>query len=352
MAQVLIKSGRYRQQLVMNTTFTLVKGLTVGGRSGDKFITVDAEAFGIDGVARIKVDKNSDFVILEDSNKSVVSTEDENEETDADVLETDEEIIIRMNRKFDTLDKFTGGSAQGYIKSLVVTGAPGVGKTYGVERVLNEEIDLDAPLGVDEAPAFELVTGTMSAIGLYMKMYTHRQEGHVLVLDDCDSIFEDSVALNLLKAALDTKESRRIYWGKLSNALMNEGIPDHFDFKGSIIFISNLDFRRIRSAQRKAHFAALMSRSHFLDLTVHTARECVLRINYVLDNSPMLEKFHLKRSTVESIKRFITDNSDQFNELSLRLVVKLAGLAKAVDEDEHEWKSMARESLMGNALGF
>jgi hypothetical protein len=81
---------------------------------------------------------------------------------------------------------------------------------------------------------YEVVKGAMSAIGLYCKLFNFADKDNVLVFDDCDSVLLDDLSLNILKAALDSKKSRRIHWNTDSFKLRNEGVPDSFEFKGSV----------------------------------------------------------------------------------------------------------------------
>src|ERR1039457_2324101 len=157
MATVTILKGFGRGgKLIKNQTFTLLKGFTVGGRSGKGFITVDGTKLYGCPSARIKVKSEKDFVIngelpvgkskplsarriAADAKKDeAVSILEDSSIPDVESNETDEEITTRIRKRFCTLNKLTMGVRRGHITSLFVTGAPGVGKTYGVEATLNE----------------------------------------------------------------------------------------------------------------------------------------------------------------------------------------------------------------------
>jgi len=98
------------------------------------------------------------------------------------------------------------------------------------------------------------------------------------VFDDCDSILQDELSLNILKAALDSKKTRKICWNTDSYKLRNEGVPDTFNFEGSAIFITNLKFENVKSKKLQDHLEAIQSRCHYLDLTLDTERDKLLRI--------------------------------------------------------------------------
>ena len=79
--------------------------------------------------------------------------------------ETDDEILTRLGERFQILTDMTKAVKQGNITAMIVSGPPGVGKSYGVEAVLQKE-DLFNVLA-ERKPKYEIVKGAMSAIGLY-----------------------------------------------------------------------------------------------------------------------------------------------------------------------------------------
>jgi len=223
---------------------------------------------------------------------------------------------------------------------MIVSGPPGVGKSFGVEKVLGKH-DLIATLG-DRAPKYEVVKGAMSAIGLYAKLYQYADKDNVIVFDDCDSVLLDDLSLNILKAALDSKKTRRIHWNTDSFKLRNEGVPDSFEFKGSAIFITNIKFDNVKSKKLRDHLEALESRCHYIDLTIDTEREKMLRIKQIVGDG-MLEEYAFDDAIKEDIVDFIDINKKRLRELSLRTVLKVADLAKAFPQ---RWEAMAENTVM------
>ena len=184
--------------------------------------------------------------------------------------ETDEEILERLRTRFGILDDMTRAVKKGDVRAMIVTGPPGVGKSYGVEKVLSKH-DVFADVANDQKlKKYEVVKGAMSAIGLYSKLYEFSERKCILVFDDCDSILLDDLSLNILKAALDTSKKRTISWNTDSRLLRSEGVPNSFEFKGGAIFITNIKFDHVKSAKLKDHLEALESRCHYLDLTIDT----------------------------------------------------------------------------------
>ena len=265
------------------------------------------------------------------------------QETPAQSKETDAEIIERLRERFEILDDMTRAVKKGAVRAMIVSGAPGVGKSFGVEKVLGKH-GLMADIANDEKlKKYEIVKGAMSAIGLYSKLYEFSAEKNILVFDDCDSVLLDDLSLNILKAALDTSKKRTISWNTDSRLLRSEGVPNSFEFKGGAIFITNINFANIKSKKLQDHLAALESRCHYIDLTIHTEREKMLRIKQIVGDG-MLQDYDFSEEQTTSIIEFIDANKKRLRELSLRTVLKTADLMRSFPGDK--WQRVAQISLM------
>jgi hypothetical protein len=256
--------------------------------------------------------------------------------------ETDQSIMDRLRERFKILDDMTLAVKKGSVRAMIVSGPPGVGKSYGVETVL-EKADLFNKLA-EKKPKYEVVKGAMSAIGLYAKLYEFSEAGNVVVFDDCDSILMEDLSLNILKGALDSSSRRFISWNTDSRVLRSEGIPDRFEFKGAAIFITNIKFEHVRSKKLKDHLDALESRCHYIDLQMDTSREKILRIKQIITDG-MLDKYEFDKpdEVRNELVSFIDENQTKLRELSLRMVLKLADLRKSFPEN---WQAMARTTCM------
>lgn len=250
-------------------------------------------------------------------------------------VETDEAILERLKTRFEILRQMTIAVKAGDVRAMIVSGPPGVGKSYGVEEVLSKDDLFDQLAGRE--PKYEIVKGSLSALGLYAKLYEYSDEKNVIVFDDADNIFYDQLSLNLLKAALDTNSKRFISWNSDSRMLRMEGIPDRFEFKGAIIFITNIKFSHVRSKTLKEHLSALESRCHYIDLEMDTSREKILRIKQIV-SAGMLNKYMFDADVVAAIVNYIDTNKSRLRELSLRMVLKIADLRKSFPSN---WKNMA-----------
>jgi hypothetical protein len=265
------------------------------------------------------------------------------QETPTQSKETDAEIIERLRERFEILDDMTRAVKKGAVRAMIVSGAPGVGKSFGVENVLSKH-GLMADIANDEKlKKYEIVKGAMSAIGLYSKLYEFSAEKNILVFDDCDSVLLDDLSLNILKAALDTSKRRMIHWNTDSRLLRAEGVPNSFEFKGGAIFITNINFANIKSKKLQDHLLALESRCHYIDLTIHTEREKMLRIKQIVADG-MLDVYGFTEEAVRELLEFIDANKKSLRELSLRTVLKTADLMKSFPNGK--WKRVAQISLM------
>lgn len=266
------------------------------------------------------------------------------QETPEQSKETDAEIIERLRERFEILDDMTRAVKKGAVRAMIVSGAPGVGKSFGVERVLGKH-DLMANIANDsKLKKYEIVKGAMSAIGLYSKLYEFSGEKNILVFDDCDSVLLDDLSLNILKAALDTSKKRTIHWNTDSRLLRSEGVPNSFEFKGGAIFITNINFAHVKSKKLQDHLAALESRCHYIDLTIHTEREKMLRIKQIVSDG-MLAEYDFSEAQVQQLIAFIDANKRRLRELSLRTVIKCADLMRSFAQGDR-WQRVAQISLM------
>lgn len=257
--------------------------------------------------------------------------------------ETDQQILDRLRQRFDILTEMTKAVKSGDVRAMIVSGPPGVGKSFGVEEVLGKD-DLFDKLG-ERKPRYEIVKGAMSAIGLYSKLFEFSEAKNVLVFDDCDSILLDELSLNILKGALDSSKKRYISWNTDSRVLRSEGIPDRFEFKGAAIFITNVKFEHVRSKKLRDHLDALESRCHYIDLQMDTTREKILRIKQIIGDG-MLDSYEFESCVRDELVEFISHNQTRLRELSLRMVLKIADLRRSFPNN---WQAMAENTCMRRA---
>jgi len=292
---VRITSGSYRNESIKGEVFTLVKGYQLGSKGG--FVTVKNEGQFPNRPDQVRVNVESQSMIEFVSGRDEVKMETHKE--------TETEAMDRIATRFAVLDEMSKACISGDIRAMIVTGPAG--------------------------------------IGLFAKLYKFSDAKNVLVFDDCD-IWEDQDAINVLKGALDSGKTRRISWNKDSRILRDEGIPNSFNFNGSIIFITNKSFDAKKAGKMQPHLDALQSRCHFLDLTVDSERDKMLRIKQVHRDADggLFSEYDFTQEQTDEIMSFIWDNHSKLREVSLRMCLKVADLVKI----SANWRELAKATCM------
>ena len=331
-------SGSYKGFKLENTVFTLSRPLT-SNKNGRIQVKNSGQLPTQSKSCYIDVD-NSNIEVLETGSKTTVIPNVIQMTIPNVPAESDEQAMNRIATRFSILDKMSCACINSDIRALIVSGPPGVGKSFGVEKQLEMYSTFDRL--ANKKIRYEIVKGAMSALGLYATLYKYSDPKNVLVFDDCD-IFHDEDALNILKAALDSGKRRKIFWNTDSRKLREEGIPSSFDFKGSVIFITNLNFSTARG-KIAAHVDALQSRCHYLDLTINTERDRMLRIYQVHRDSDggLFNEYDFDGDEGDQVLDFMKINSQNLREVSLRMALKIADLVKVDPED---WKNLARNTV-------
>jgi hypothetical protein len=247
--------------------------------------------------------------------------------------ESDEQIANRLNERFDIMETLVHSCIKGTSRALVISGPAGLGKSFTVENALH---NWDA-----SGKNYAIVKGYVRATGLIKKLYQYRNAGQVIVFDDADSIFFDDTSLNIIKAVCDTTEKRKVSWlseGKLVDEDGATTIPRTFTFNGSVIFLTNYDFDEMinRGHKLTPHFQALMSRAHYVDLTLKSKRDYIVRIFQVAQRGMFRD---MSERESDDVLQFILDNTDRLRELSLRMAIKIANIRKTTP---NTWQKIAQ----------
>lgn len=310
----------------------------VSNRSCFKILT-EAEARGVDLEQQVGAGRSLSIPAVADDAKS----------EDGELIlhgPDDDAIKERINERFYYLKRAVWAAADSELTGIVVSGPPGVGKSFEVEEALkrgendmadvmaaltkstSDAIDPDTPaVKMEKKPdiRYKVVGGHMSPLEVYKTLYDYRDSRSVVVFDDCDIVLYNEQSLNLLKRALDTGAKERVIdWG--SSALDGSGYDKRFTFHGAVIFISNIDFERPpgRSSALAEHLAAIMDRSYYIDLTMKTLRDKFLRIEQVCKDFGVLQESGLEPPQVDEVMAYFEANLSKFRSISIRTVQKIA----------------------------
>lgn len=237
-----------------------------------------------------------------------------------------------LEQRYASAESYIEKMSKGSIRSLIINGPPGVGKTYSVEAYLKKYA----------SGKYKLVAGHMTALSLYGNLYHYRDAGNVLVLDDIDSVLGKIEGVNILKAAMDTKPSRRINWESPSAMLSKLNLPTGFDFMGSVILISNIGFGS-SAGKIGAHLDALKDRSFSLSIANGSRESLFKQVCFMVMKKDLLREFGLSKEQKFEILDYIESNMDLLTKVSLRAAIKLAQLVKEAPDN---WRQMANNGLL------
>lgn len=206
------------------------------------------------------------------------------------------------------------------IKSMTVTGASGIGKSFNIINRLQEAHDTGYC-------NYFYQNGKCTTMGLYMKMYEARHLGSVLLLDDID-VYDSEDKLNIMKAALETNERRTISYMSTSRILQEEGIPTQFDFNGKIVFITNKDLVKLSQSKSALsdHIDALMTRGSFIDLEIFDNESIMVHIENIMNSTNIVKKYGITQEVQQQFLDFMLKHCDKLRKPSLRMPVQIAGM--------------------------
>ena len=253
-----------------------------------------------------------------------------------DTIQTQPESRFSINERFGFVSDMVKLLAQGDQSSVVITGPGGLGKSFNVMKALQtvgmkditELSDFQIGTRVNVKKSFIVIKGYSTPKGLYRALYENKDG--VIVFDDCDSVLKDPVSLNLLKGALDSYSRRIISWRA---DIRDEDLPTSFEFKGRVIFISNLSSVQMDQA--------IISRSMAVDLTM-TRQQKVDRMRFLISQSDFMPEY--KSEHKNDALDLIESLQDKVKELTLRTLIQVTVIRKGLSAN---WKNLAEYAICG-----
>jgi hypothetical protein len=240
--------------------------------------------------------------------------------------EQDSGLQFSVADRFAFVEALSTMVATGKAPSAIITGEGGIGKTYTVLKTLRElGLTAAADEGADQLPpskVFTVVKGYSTPMALYRTLYENNDR--IIVFDDCDSIMKDPVAINLLKAALDSYSKRIVSW---NSEQRGNDLPSSFQFHGGVVFISNHTLGTLDQAIR--------TRALCVDLSM-TADQKLERMEQIVASGDFLAEApdEHKADALAAIK----ENLALVRNLSLRTLVQVT---KVRSTDRRDWKRLA-----------
>lgn len=236
-----------------------------------------------------------------------------------------------INDRFTFTEQIVAMVADRTTASCLITGEGGLGKSFTVQKALRQSglkdiseatVDSNVTSGY-----FRVIKGYSTPKGLYRSLFENKNG--IIVFDDCDSILRDAEALNILKGALDSYDKRQITW---NTSIDDPELPRSFEFKGGVIFISNMKAERIDQAVR--------SRAMCVDLSM-TTDEKIERMETIMFSPSFMPDVddEYKMDAIGAIKTF----KDSAKEISLRTLIMVTRIRCSGNEN---WKQLAKYSLI------
>jgi hypothetical protein len=175
--------------------------------------------------------------------------------------------------------------------------------------------------------------------------------GKFVVIDDCDAILRDENGINVLKAVMDDK-CREVSWNTKSEIRTMDGqgiVPKTFEFKGTVVVCTNIDYERRSTGKMADHFAAILSRTEQLNIDYKTKDSQFAYVAHLMVNVDYLENMATTAGlTVQQkidLLKFIMVNRSKYTRIDARVPEKLARIMKAEPDD---WKLLAESSFNPN----
>ena len=237
---------------------------------------------------------------------------------------------------------------QGYLKmgikginpSVILCGAPGVGKTYRVKQQLKAN-------GFNEGHNLFTIKGKCTARRLYLALYEYQNKGQIILIDDADALVGPNAnedCINILKAALDSTsddEGRLVSYGVSGKLQDDEGmdIPKRFYYNGGIIVITNWNAGKLDTALR--------GRSYIQDINFTTEEilEIIKKLMPSID--PERLSANAKVKAYDYLVELSKNNAEM--EVSIRTFGICAKIFEAVSDDDDfnddDAKSMIKEQM-------
>ena len=241
---------------------------------------------------------------------------------------------------FKELHKYVDMVVNGVCPSVIICGAPGVGKTFKVTKALTDA-------GYKEEDNLFIIKGKCTTRQLYTNLYDYQNKGDIVVVDDADAVVgphapED--AINILKSALDStsnEKGRLVCYGVTGKIYNNDGIevPKRFYYNGGVIILTNYNAGQLNSA--------LKGRSFIQDINFTT--EQVLEL--VKNLMPAIEPETLSASAKKKAYEYLCEMAEakEDMQISVRTFGICARIFQCCGADpkftEDDIRSMIKEQM-------
>lgn len=267
-----------------------------------------------------------------------------------DEVEAEFEERATPEQRFADMENYVKMVLKGIQPSLIVTGAPGVGKTYRITNLVKQS-------SAAKKGNYYIIKGKCTPGKLYQTLFDYHEPDDILIIDDADDIITDPLSINLLKAACDSSDERIVSYGT-SKAPTADGnmvelhpdwewdrkelngkeyvfYPPSFTYEGRIIIITNMNAGQLDTALR--------NRSFICDLAFTT--EEVLGIVHSL--MPAIMPGKIESTSKIKAYDYLQELAQQGKnmEISIRSFTTVAKIYDCCGSDDSSAQRMIREQM-------
>jgi len=234
-------------------------------------------------------------------------------------------------------EKFVAKVLRGTHKNAILQGPPGLGKSFVVAQALEAA-------GKTEGEDYKIVKGHVTPLQLFTLLYLYRRKGQVLVLDDCDDVFQHEMGLSFVKAATDP-DNRRVSYESSRQPIINGTVVTDYVYNGTLIICSNISMSKSTHGRRSQHMAAIYSRTTNWPMGWHTRERKFAQVFNMVVNHDYLAKDPRTALTSDhklALLKYLLENLDDINTLDLRLPQKIAA---EINADPTDWQANCQPFL-------
>lgn len=271
-----------------------------------------------------------------------LSTEIDNTQQDLELEFKDK--IQDPNKIFKMMESYVTMVVKGINPSVILCGAPGIGKTFRVKQILKAN-------NYKEGENLYTIKGKCTTRRLYLSLYSYKDKGDIILIDDADSLVgpkapEDTI--NILKGALDSTnepEGRLVTYNINSPIHDDNGneLPKRFYYNGSIIIITNYNAGALDSA--------LKGRSYIQNISF-TVEQILQIIKDLIPNiEPNILSTESKMKAYDYMKELVDDEEEiEISIRTFKICAQIFESLEITDIDEDIAKLMIKEQLKLQAL--
>jgi len=241
---------------------------------------------------------------------------------------------------FKEMEKYVKMVIKGITPSVILCGAPGVGKTYRVKTLLKDA-------NYKEGQNLCTIKGKCTPRILYLRLLEYKNKGDIIVIDDADGLVGPKApeeVINILKAALDSTsdENGKLVTYEIAGPLKDDdgnNVAKKFYYNGGVIVITNYNAGQLDTALRGRSF---IQDIHFsVDDVLHIIEKLLPKLSEGnLSNVAKLKAF-------DYLKKMAKNKSKM--EISIRTFIICAKIFEACDNDDdftdEDAQSMIEEQM-------